>query len=281
MSSVRLHFHVLTVFPEMIKESLGYGVVSQSIKSGLLAVAARSPREFTKDVHQTIDDRPFGGGDGMIMLAEPLSQLLHSVRESIPGAARVRVIHMSPRGKPFSDAEARRLANDYDHLVIVASRYGGVDQRFLNDEVDEEISIGDYVLSGGEIPALAVVDAVSRCVPGVLGNEQSANLESFAPGLGLLEGPQFTRPRQWHGADVPAVLCSGNHAEIKKWQEALALLTTVERRPDLLGDVNQKSRQTALKVLDALSDEQLKVCGVSAGREILRDRLLEPARRQG
>ena len=254
-----MNFHVLTVFPEMIESASSFGVVGQAIKSGRLSVQALTPRKFTNNVHQTIDDRPFGGGDGMVMLAEPLGLALDEAKKKAGG--RRLVIHLSPRGEPLTDRLARELAG-YQDLILVASRYGGVDQRFLNENVDREISIGDYVLSGGELAALVVIDAVARLIPGVLGNEASSEVESFAGPLGLLEAPQFTRPREWHDQEVPAALLSGHHAEIEKWKYALAILVTATRRPDLLKAVSAKDRRVAIKIWESMSAKERTSCGL-------------------
>ncbi len=256
-----MNFHVLTVFPEMIESGTSFGVVGQARKDGLIRVSALSPRVFTHNVHQTVDDRPFGGGDGMVMLAEPLAQALESVVGGLDPQARKRVIHLSPRGTTFTDRKARELATQYDDLILVASRYGGVDQRFINEFVDEEISVGDYVLSGGELPALVLIDAVSRLLPGVLGNERSPDEESFVDGL--LEHPQFTRPRTWRGKDVPEALLSGHHAQIEKWKKALSVLVTIDRRPDLARHLSDADRALALKVWESMSAAEREVCGLS------------------
>jgi tRNA (guanine37-N1)-methyltransferase len=177
-----MHFHIVSIFPEMAELASRFGVVGQAVKEGIVTIEALSPRVFTSNVHQTVDDRPFGGGDGMVMLAEPLAQAVEKIRSSLNPQARSLVIHLSPRGRVFSDELARELSG-YTDIVLIASRYGGVDQRFLNRCVDFEVSVGDYVLSGGELPALVLVDAVTRLLPGVLGNEESAEAESFAEGV--------------------------------------------------------------------------------------------------
>jgi tRNA (guanine37-N1)-methyltransferase len=236
--SVKLRFHVITVFPEMIEQVLSFGVVAQAIKAQLIGFSAISPRKFTTNVHQTIDDRPFGGGDGMLMMAEPMALAIESVKAQIAPEAKTRVIHLSPRGRPLTDKRARELASQYTDLVLIASRYAGLDQRVINEYVDEEISLGDYVVSGGELPALVLMDAVSRQVPQVLGNEASVEAESFAQSChGGLEAPQFTRPREWREHAVPAMLLSGDHAKIEKWKKSLSILVTARFRPDLLSDI--------------------------------------------
>jgi tRNA (guanine37-N1)-methyltransferase len=225
-----MNFHVITLFPEMVKAASEIGVVGTAIKSGKITLSLTNPREFTKDNHHTVDDRPFGGGDGMVMMAEPLAKSIREIRKKIEGT--VRVIHLSPRGARLNDKKVRELAN-YSNLILLSSRYAGVDQRLLDAEVHEEISIGDYVLSGGELAALVIIDAIGRQVPGVLGNEASAEKESFS-GEGWLEQPQFTRPRDWEGRLVPDILMSGDHAKIAVYQSIVSLLITAERRPDLL-----------------------------------------------
>lgn len=257
-----MRFHVLTVFPEMIESALSFGVVSQAIKAGIVSFSALSPRRFTTNVHQTIDDRPFGGGDGMVMMPEPMSLAHAEIRRNIPEGSRLRTLHLSPRGRRLSDEMARDLAANYDDVILIASRYAGLDQRFINEFVDEEISIGDYVVSGGELPALIVIDAVARCIPGVLGNEASAHAESFAPGLQGLEFPQYTRPREWHGQEVPAELLSGDHAKIERWKRLVSILVTAESRPELLAEFSRAELAAAREMLEKRSAQELAVYGI-------------------
>ncbi len=218
-------YHVVTVFPEMIEMASAFGVLGQAQKSEKLKIKTYTPRAMTTDVHKTIDDRPYGGGDGMLMLAEPLAKTLKSIEN--PG----RVIYLSPQGPLFNDQKAKTLS-EFETFTLICGRYGGVDQRFLNSFVDEEISVGDYVLSGGEIAALAVIDATSRFVPGVLGHSESALMDSFT--LGALEAPAFTRPREWQGVSTPEVLLSGNHQQIEEWKLFVGILKTLEKRPEVL-----------------------------------------------
>lgn len=274
-----MHFHVVTLFPEMIRQSLEIGIVGQAVRDGRVGLSTLNPREFTSDVHHSVDDRPFGGGDGMIMLAQTLSDSISALRERGAGPL-AKVIHLSPRGIPLSDSLVRELARDLNdpasihqgHLILIASRYGGVDQRFLSHSVDLEISVGDYILSGGEIPALALMDALSRHSKGVVGNESSIELESFAEGL--LEHPQFTRPREWQGYAVPAALLSGHHEKIANWQAVVSFLVTLDRRPDLLAPakwervrvlgkpLTRKFLEGARAVLQSMSSLELKNCGL-------------------
>ncbi len=222
-------YHVITVFPEMIHAITDTGVIGQAQKAEKIKIKTYNPRAVTTDVHKTIDDRPFGGGDGMLMLAEPLALTLSSISQS--GFETGPVIYLSPQGAIFDDKKAQEIAK-LDSVTLICGRYGGVDQRFLNQHVDEEISIGDYVLSGGEIGAAAIIDASARFVPGVLGHHESASNDSITSGL--LEAPQFTRPREWQGASVPEVLLSGNHAHIEEWKLFMGVLKTLQKRPEAL-----------------------------------------------
>ena len=251
-------FRVLTLFPEMIDQAANFGVIGQARKSAKITVEALSPRTFTSNVHQTIDDRPFGGGDGMIMMAEPASQALDQLTKS---EGRRRIIHLSPRGERLTDKRARELAKE-DELVLISSRYGGIDERFLEAYNVEEISIGDYVISGGELAALVLIDAVARLLPGVLGNQASPEDESFGAS-GLLEHPQYTRPREWRGREVPAPLLSGDHGKIQSWKEALALLVTLERRPELAPlELPIKKLDFVRTTLAQLSKEEFRILGL-------------------
>jgi tRNA (guanine37-N1)-methyltransferase len=216
---VAIKFTVVTILPELIEPSLAAGVVGRARDAGVIAVGTVNPRDFTHDKHRTVDDNPYGGGPGMVMKLEPLTA-------AIAAAGQGHRILLSPSGKPLTQERVRQLAQ-LDHLILVCGRYEGVDQRVIDTAIDEEISLGDYVLSGGELGALAIVDAVSRLVPGVLGEPTSADDESFS--AGLLEYPQYTRP----AAGVPAVLSSGNHAAIAAWRRLQSMQRTAARRPDL------------------------------------------------
>lgn len=222
-----MNFQVITLFPDLILQNFAVGVVGQAKEKGLIQLNAINPRQFTKDIHKTVDDRPYGGGDGMIMLAEVLAKSV----ESIPLEKRGKIIYMSPQGQPLTDKIVRQLAEE-ENLTLICGRYGGVDQRFLNQYVDQEISIGDYVLSGGELAAAVVIDSVSRMLPGVLGHGASKDLDSFSDGI--LECPNLTRPSQWQEQEVPAILLSGDHQKISQWRAMLAKLVTLQKRPDLL-----------------------------------------------
>jgi tRNA (guanine37-N1)-methyltransferase len=217
-------FTVVTIHPELIEGGLAVGVVGRARANGTLTVATLDPRAYTKDKHRSVDDTPYGGGPGMVMRCEPLAA-------AIEDAGPAHRILLSPAGAPLTQARVRQLAA-LPHLVLVCGRYEGVDQRVIDAMIDEELSLGDFVLSGGELGALAVIDAVARLVPGVLGEAASADDESFSGAL--LEYPQYTRPAEWRGAPVPDVLAGGNHEAIRKWRRKQALRRTAARRPDLL-----------------------------------------------
>ncbi len=232
--SPALAVEVVTLFPEFVRGYLTAGVIGRAVERGQVRVGTVDPRSFATDVHKTVDDRPYGGGPGMVMKVEPLATAIANAQARLPeGSPR---IFLSAQGRPFTQAVARELAARGSFLLL-AGRYEGVDERLLGECIDDELSIGDYVLSGGELAALVVIDAVARLLPGVLGGAESAAEESFAaegPAAGLLEGPQYTRPAEWRGQAVPAVLAEGNHAAIRRWRLKQALGRTWERRPELL-----------------------------------------------
>lgn len=207
---------------------MAVGVFGQAQKKDLLKMTTINPRDFTSDIHRTVDDRPFGGGDGMIMMAEPLEKSITKAKAETPTA---KVLYLSPQGTLFNQAKAVEYAG-IEGLILVCGRYGGIDQRVINNLVDEEVSVGDYVISGGELAAGIVMDAVARLVPGVLGHAGSADNDSFSHGL--LEHPNFTKPREYAGQVVPEVLLSGNHKKISDWKNIMSLLTTLVKRPDLI-----------------------------------------------
>ena len=220
---------VVSLFPEMFDAVSDHGVTGRAVRQGLVRVSHCNPRDYTADRHRTVDDRPYGGGPGMLMKIDPLQQAIAAAREVV--AVKARVIYLSPQGRRFDHGKAFDLAGE-QALVLIAGRYEGVDERLLETEVDEELSIGDYVLSGGELAAMVVIDAVIRQLPGVLGHELSAVEDSFVDGL--LDYPHYTRPELYQGRRVPEVLLSGNHEEIRRWRLKQALGRTWERRPDLL-----------------------------------------------
>jgi tRNA (guanine37-N1)-methyltransferase len=224
-----MRIEVVTLFPPLIEAGLAAGVLGRAMGTGRLEVGLENPRSHTQDAHRTVDDRPFGGGPGMVLKAEPLALALRAAADRLPAGAPM--IGLAAQGQPFSQAVARRLA-ELSGFGLVAGRYEGIDQRVTDALIDEELSIGDYVLSGGEFPALIVIDAVARLLPGVLGDEASAAEDSF--GDGLLDWPHYTRPEVWNGTPVPAVLLGGNHAAIRRWRLMQALGRTWRLRPDLL-----------------------------------------------
>jgi tRNA (guanine37-N1)-methyltransferase len=224
-----VRFDVLTLFPEMVKSAAGYGVTGKALERGILELHVWNPRDFTVDRHKTVDDRPYGGGPGMLMKYQPIHDALSGAKKASSETAKV--VYLSPQGKPITQAllaEASRLPR----LVMVAGRYEGIDERFVEQDCDEEWSIGDYVLSGGELGALVVIDAITRLLPGALGDEDSAQQDSHVDGL--LDCPHYTRPELVNGVPVPDVLLSGNHAEINRWRMKQALGKTWQKRPDLL-----------------------------------------------
>jgi tRNA (guanine37-N1)-methyltransferase len=236
-----MQLQVVTLFPEMIEAIARFGVVGRAVERGIVELGCQNPREFTADVHRTVDDRPYGGGPGMVMKYEPLAAALMSAREAVPAGSPV--ICLTPQGAVFDQAAARRLA-DLPGAVLLAGRYEGIDERLIESQVDEELSLGDYVLSGGEVAAMAVIDAVARLVPGVLGDEASAEQDSFMDGL--LDYPHYTRPEEIGGLRVPEVLLSGDHARIARWRQKQALGRTFVRRPDLLEKLDLNDSQQEL-----------------------------------
>jgi tRNA (guanine37-N1)-methyltransferase len=222
---------IVTIFPRMVQAPLAEGIVGRAIERGLLDVRVHDLRDHTDDRHRVVDDMPFGGGPGMVLKAEPLFRAVEHIRATrgTPGA----VLLTSPDGRRFTHAEARRLAA-VDHVVVLCGRYEGVDERVRRHLATEELSVGDYVLSGGELPALVIVDAVARFVPGVVGDEQSVAGDSFAQGL--LDFPQYTRPADFRGMTVPPVLLSGHHRDIERWRRREALARTLDRRPEMLAE---------------------------------------------
>jgi len=255
-----MRFDAITLFAPMFEAITAHGITRRAFENGLWQLATCNPRDYTSDAHRSVDDRPFGGGPGMVMLAEPLALAAASTRaaQRAAGCAASRVVALTPGGAVFVDARARELAAAGCRglgVILICGRYEGIDQRFLDACVDEEISLGDFVLSGGELAAMAVIDAIVRHLPGAL-KEASAADESFANGL--LDAPQFTRPEMWRGAGVPDVLLSGHHAQVTRWRREQMLMRTQTSRPDLLDQARQRGLVTAsdeviLRGLDASS----------------------------
>ncbi|HJD47780.1 MAG TPA: tRNA (guanosine(37)-N1)-methyltransferase TrmD [Candidatus Mediterraneibacter norfolkensis] len=254
-----MNFHILTLFPEMVLNGLNTSIIGRAVNSGLLSIEAVNIRDYAFNKHQSVDDYPYGGGAGMLMQAEPVYLAWEAVEEKIRArrelpaeneaalaeqaeipeqskaaeneGKRTRVVYLSPQGDVFNQKMAEELAQEED-LILLCGHYEGIDERVLEEIVTDYVSIGDYVLTGGELPAMVMVDAISRLVPGVLHNDVSAEFESFQDNL--LEYPQYSRPEEWHGKKVPPVLLSGHHANIEKWRREQSILRTKERRPDLL-----------------------------------------------
>ena len=228
-----MRFDIMTLFPELVQTVLGESIIGRAQKSGALEIHAHNIRDYSTDKHRRVDDTPYGGGMGMLMRPVPIYDCYAAITSPETNKCeRRRVVYMSPQGAVLTQETARRLAENYDNIVILCGHYEGVDQRIIDEIVDEEISIGDFVLTGGEIPACILVDAIGRLCPGVLSDSECYEKESFSQGL--LEYPQYTRPYEFHGKTVPDVLISGHHANIEKWREEQALKKTKAARPDLL-----------------------------------------------
>jgi tRNA (guanine37-N1)-methyltransferase len=234
-------FGVISLFPDMFSPFTQQGVIGRAVKSGKLSVDTFNPRDFTHDRHRTVDDRPYGGGPGMLMMVKPLTDAIHAAKNI--GGENSKVIYLSPQGKPLDQAGVKRLAS-IERTILICGRYEGIDERVIESHVDEEVSIGDYVLSGGELPAMVLMDAVARLVPGVLGHKASAVEDSFTDGL--LDCPHYTRPEVLEGQKVPEVLLSGDHEKIRQWRLMQSLGRTMQRRPDLLNHL-------------ALTEEQMRL----------------------
>ncbi len=248
-------FDVITLFPQMFDALTQYGITRRAAEQSKYQLRTWNPRDFTEDNYRTIDDRPYGGGPGMVMLAEPLAAAIAAAkqRQAADGVKRSRVIYLSPQGRLLSHTTVQTLvAQKDDGLILLAGRYEGVDERLLRQQVDEEISIGDYVLSGGELPAMVLMDTLVRQLPGVLGDAESAEQDSFVQGL--LDCPHYTRPEVFNGEVVPPVLLSGNHADIQRWRLQQSLGRTWLRRPDLLAERNLTKEESGL--LAAFQKEQ-------------------------
>ena len=239
-----MNFHVLTLFPEMIEAAFSTSITGRAMEAGLLSLHAVNIRDYAEEKRKgRVDDYSYGGGAGMIMQAEPVYRAYCAVADAIADRTHPRVLFMSPQGRTFDQAFASELAMEKD-LIFLCGHYEGIDQRVLDEIVTDEVSIGDYVLTGGELPALVMMDTIARLVPGVLSNEDSAQTESFM-GDGLLEYPQYSRPEEWHGKSVPPILLSGNHGAVDRWRREQSLLRTAVKRPDLCREavLNKKDRK--------------------------------------
>ncbi|CAB9493252.1 tRNA (guanosine(37)-N1)-methyltransferase TrmD [Alteromonas macleodii] len=234
-------FGVVSLFPDMFAPFTQQGVIGRAVKSGTVSVDTFNPRDFTHDRHRTVDDRPYGGGPGMLMMVKPLTDAIQAAKKV--GGEKSKVIYLSPQGKTLDQAGVQRLAN-IDRTILICGRYEGIDERVIESHVDEEVSIGDYVLSGGELPAMVLMDAVARLVPGVLGHKASAVEDSFTDGL--LDCPHYTRPEILDGQKVPEVLLSGDHEKIRQWRLMQSLGRTWQRRPELLNHLALTEEQQRL-----------------------------------
>ena len=243
-----MNFHVMTLFPEMIERAMGESITGRAIKAGHISVNAVNIRDFANNKHNRVDDYPYGGGAGMVMQAEPVYQCYESICRSI-GNSRPRVVFMTPQGRTFNQQMAEELSREED-LILLCGHYEGIDERVLEKIVTDNVSIGDYVLTGGELPAMVMMDTISRLVPGVLNNGMSAVKESFSDNL--LEYPQYTRPEEWMGEKVPSVLLSGHHKNIAAWYREQSILRTAKNRPDLLekAELTEKERQWLIQQLE-------------------------------
>ena len=241
-----MNFHILTLFPEMVLNGLNTSIIGRAMAKDLLTVEAINIRDFAENKHNRVDDYTYGGGAGMLMQAGPVYGAYQSVAEK--AKSKPRVIYLSPQGQTFSQKMAEEFAKE-EELVFLCGHYEGIDERVLEEIVTDYVSIGDYVLTGGELPAMVMIDAISRLIPGVLHNDASAEFESFQDNL--LEYPQYTRPVEWHGKRVPEVLMSGHHVNIEKWRREQSVIRTAQRRPDLLGlaDLSEKEKEIAKKYL--------------------------------
>ena len=241
-----MNFHILTLFPEMVMGGLSTSIIGRAMEKELLTIEAINIRDFAENKHNRVDDYTYGGGAGMLMQAGPVYGAYMSVAEK--AASKPRVIYLSPQGQTFSQEMAEEFAKE-EELIFLCGHYEGIDERVLEEIVTDYVSIGDYVLTGGELPAMVMIDAISRLIPGVLHNDTSAEFESFQDNL--LEYPQYTRPVEWHEKRVPDVLLSGHHVNIEKWRREQSVIRTAQRRPDLLAkaELSQKEKELAKKYL--------------------------------
>lgn len=246
-----MQFYIMTLFPEMVMQGLSTSIIGRAVNKGLLSIEAVNIRDYAFNKHNSVDDYPYGGGAGMLMQAEPVYQCYRALEEKMN--KKPRVVYLSPQGKTFNQTMAEEFAQE-EELVFLCGHYEGIDERVLEEIVTDYVSIGDYVLTGGELPAMIMVDAISRLVPGVLHNDVSAEFESFQDNL--LEYPQYSRPEMWHDKKVPEVLMSGHHANIEKWRREQSVIRTARNRPDLLekAELTEKERKIAEKILANCDD---------------------------
>ncbi len=235
-----MKFYILTLFPEMVMQGLSTSIIGKAAKKGILTIEAVNIRDYTRDKHLKVDDYPYGGGAGMVMQAQPIFDAYQAIRDKI--GHKPRTIYLTPQGPLFHQAMAKEMAGE-EELVLLCGHYEGVDERVLEEIVTDYVSVGDYVLTGGELPAMVMVEAISRMVPGVLTNQESGETESLEGGL--LEYPQYSRPREWMGREVPEVLMSGDHVKIQEWRREQSILRTKKHRPDLLKSADLTIKEKA------------------------------------
>lgn len=252
-----MRIDIMTLFPETVGDMMNESILGRAQERGFIRIDAHQIRDFTVNKQKQVDDYPYGGGRGAVMQADPLYRCWAHIKESF-GTEKTRTIYLSPCGETFSQGKARQLLADYDHLILVCGHYEGIDERFIEECVDEEISLGDFVLTGGEIPAMAVADAVCRMVPGVL--PEAACYEEESHWNGLLEYPQYSRPEEWHGRRVPEVLLSGHHGNVALWRKKQAMLRTLRRRPDMFREADfmgvKADRRLLAEVYEELKQEK-------------------------
>ena len=248
-----MRFHILTLFPDMVEQGLHTSIIGRAVEKGLLAIEAVNIRDYTVDKHKKVDDYPYGGGAGMVMQPEPIFECYQDIVARMD--KKPRVIYMTPQGRVFNQEIAEELSKE-ESLIFLCGHYEGIDERVLDEIVTDHLSIGDYVLTGGELPAMVMIDTIARLVPGVLNNSESAEYDSFQDGL--LEYPQYTRPEIWHDKQVPEVLLSGHHGNIEKWRRQQSLKRTFERRPELLEQEEVQANLTKKdrEYLDALENPE-------------------------
>ena len=234
-----MKFHILTLFPEMVQHGLATSILGRAAEKNLISIDAVNIRDYTQDKHGKVDDYTYGGGAGMLMQAQPV----YDAYRSVAGEKKIRCVYLTPQGEPFTQKKAKELSGE-EELVLLCGHYEGIDERVLEEIVTDYVSIGDYVLTGGELPAMVMVDAISRMVPGVLANDESGTTESFEGNL--LEYPQYSRPEDWMGKKVPAILLSGDHAKVEAWRREQSIKRTMERRPDLLADADLTAKEKAM-----------------------------------
>lgn len=263
-----MNFHIMTLFPDMVKDGLNTSILAKASEKGLISIDTYNIRDYTKDKHKKVDDYPYGGGAGMLMQAQPVYDCYQAIVEQQRSRQRVRCIYLSPQGRTFTQQMAQDLANE-EQLIFLCGHYEGIDERVLEEIVTDQVSIGDYVLTGGELPAMVMIDAIARLVPGVLNNEDSAQTESFSDYL--LEYPQYSRPEEWNGKKVPEILLSGDHAKVEEWRLQMSMERTRERRPDLYEKYVEEHAEEIAKRLKKQARKEERERKKKLGKEMHED----------